>query len=320
MFDFLKPKDSGTQSTSLKLEQLAKPQATAAHPANAAPSANAISDAMKKTAAALKDSPAQAEIQRQTLELAKSGKHPEIFFFLRDRTIHAPLALVIKEPARKAVLIFTSVPMAYFFLQTKQMAVEVVGVKLDEFPPIAEDWRKLGFDSYIMDLSPKAPNFNAMTPKDSLITREQLVFSWALGRTIRNWQAQRQLAEFYSKKNSNSTSPEALQRHRTALESMRDFGAFDVPFVHWMIAEVAGMQGDEPARQAATGTLESFGPDFVGKTARLEGQEGFKAWGESMIVAQLGLLTEFEMLMGPDGLPVKSILKVETRIPPENTF
>src|ERR1017187_395722 len=251
MFDFLKPKDSGTELTSLKLQSPAKP------PANASAPAKTITDATQKMATAFKDSPEQAEIQRRAIELAKSGEHPEMFFFLRDRTNHAHLAFLMKEPARKAVLIFTSVPMAYFFLQTKQMSHEVVGVKPDELPPIAEDWQKRGLDSYIMDLSPKAPVFNAMTPKDSLITHGQLVFSWALGRTIRNWQAQRRLAEFYFKKDSNPTLPETLLKHRTALEQMRDFGAFDVPFVHWMIALVAGMQGDEPVRLAATATLES---------------------------------------------------------------
>src|ERR1700723_596072 len=172
MFDFLKPKDGGRELTSLKLDSPAKP------PVNAAPPANAISDTMHKMATAFKDSPAQAEIQSHALELAKSGEHPEMFFFLRDRTNHSPLAVLTKEPARKAVLIFASVPMAHFFLQTKQMPLEVVGMRPDELPPIAEDWQKRGFDSYIMDLSPKAPVFNAMTPKNNLITREQLVFAW----------------------------------------------------------------------------------------------------------------------------------------------
>jgi hypothetical protein len=323
MFDFLKQKDSGTKLTSLKLKQPAIPQFNAARSANAAPTANALSEAIKKTAEAIKDSPAQAEIQRRALELAKSGKHPEMFIFLRQRANHEPLAILMKEPARKAVLIFTSVPLAYFFMQTQasvrdqQRTLEVVGAKLDEFPPIAEDWQKRGIDSYILDLSPKAPVLTAMTPKDNLITREQLVFSWALGRTIRNWQAQNRLAEFYFKKDSNPTAPETLQKHRAALETMRDFGAFDVPFVHWMIAEVAGMQGDEPARLAATATLESFGPDFVGKTTCPEGKQGIKAWADSMMVARIGLLTEFGMLMGPDGLPMQSIMKLETRTPPE---
>src|ERR1035441_4244357 len=130
MFDFLKPKDSGTELTSLKLQSPAKP------PANASAPAKTITDATQKMATAFKDSPEQAEIQRRAIELAKSGEHPEMFFFL----------------------------------QTKQMSHEVVGVKPDELPPIAEDWQKRGLDSYIMDLSPKAPVFNAMTPKDSLIT------------------------------------------------------------------------------------------------------------------------------------------------------
>jgi hypothetical protein len=310
MFDFLKPKAERQELTSLGLKASVPAGDAAALP-------KGMTDAMQGMQAAFKDSGASAEFQRRTKELLDSGQHPELICFLRDRVNHNPIALLIKEPPRKALLIFTSPVLAHFYIQTKQAPFEVVGLKLNEVAPAAEDWRKRGFDAYIMDLSPKAPVFNLLSAKDNLITQEQLVHSWATMRTARNWQAQTRLHEFYGKKGSAPGSPEMLQKQRAELELLRDYTSFDVPFVHWMIALIAGMQGDEPGRLSATAALESFGPAFVGKTGRMEGEDGPKAWADSMATAQLGLLAEFGMMKGPDGLPVKSILRSETTTVPQ---
>jgi len=311
MFEFLKPKTERQQLTSLGLEATAEP------PGDAVPSPKEIADAMQKMQAAVRDSGASVEFQRRTKELLDSGQRPDLICFLRERENPNPIVLLIKEPPRKALLIFTSPVLAHFYIQTKQLRAEVAGMKLDDIGPAAESWRTRGCNAFIMDLSPKAPVFNLLDAKDNLITREQLVWCWANSRVIRNWQAQTKLQEIYSKKDSNPASPEMLQKQRAVLELMRDYGSFDVPFVHWMIALIAGMQGDEPGRMAATAALESFGPDFAGKTACLENRDGMKAWADSMSIAQLGLRAEFGMLKGPDGLPIKSILKSETKTVPE---
>ena len=73
------------------------------------------------------------------------------------------------------------------------------------------------------------------------------------------------------------------------------------------------MQGDEPARLEATAILERFGPDFVGKTARDGQRDGGPAWLESWMKATLGLYCEFQMLNGPDGKPLPSIIRVEEK-------
>ena len=320
MFDFLKSGRGRQELTSLNLDTPAKipsqNQSTpsvspseAPSPAAASAPSSAVQEYMRKFSAAARDSGVMEEIGRRTRELLASGQKPELICFLRDRGSHNPVALLVKEPPRNCLLLFNSPLLAHFYARTQQMPFEVTAVKLEEIEPLAQDWRKRGFNAFILDLSPKAPVFNMMTMKDDLITAEQLMFAWANGRTIRNWQAQRQLAEFYSGQNTSAASPETLQRQRAALESLRDFGSFDVPFVHWMIALIAGMQGDEAGRLAATATLESFGPDFVGKTARLEGDEGLKAWAHSWSTATIGLLAEYGMLKAPHGTPIGSILR-----------
>jgi hypothetical protein len=311
MFDSLKSKANRQQLISLGLEAPAKPAG------DAAPSPQAITDAMQKMHDAFKGSEASAELKRRAKELLDSGRHPDLICFLRERENQSPVALLVNEPPCKALLIYTSPVLAHFYLQTKRLPFEVVGLKLDEVATAAEDWRKRGFDAYIMDMSPKAPLFNIIDTKDRLITSEELVKYWAIFRTARNWQAQTRLHEFYGKKVSNPTSPEILQKHRAELETLRDYTSFDVPFVHWMIALIARMQGDEPGRLAATAVLESFGPAFVGRTNPLKAGDDVKVWAESLTTAHVGLMAEFGMLKGPDGSPVKSILRSEMTPVPE---
>lgn len=266
---------------------------------------------MANIQAAVKNSGASDQCQRLRKEILESGQLPELICFLREREKHTPIGMLIKEPLRKALLLFTSPVLAHFFIQTKQLPLEVVGIKLEEIASQAEHWRAHGFDAFIMNPSPKAATFNILNAENNLISRDKFVFAWANNRAVRNWQAQVMLVDFYTKTNCTPGSPEMLQKQRESLEFLRDNGCFDVPFVHWMLALIAGMQGDEPGRLAATATLESFGPAFVGKTVRLEGEVGMKAWANSMATADTGLMAEFGILKGPDGLPMKSILRSE---------
>ena len=304
MFDALKFKRGAQDLTTPRIElpKVSNDDAT--------PPMSADADAMQKRAAA-RGSEASHDIQQRTKDLLNSGKHPEQICFLRQRESHKLLALETKEPPRRALLIYTSPALAHFYVQTKDLPFEVAGVKLDDIAPVAEDWKKCGFDAFIMNLSPHASVFNVMNPRDNLITREQLVFAWATLRTARDWQAQTRLNEFYDEGTSNLGSPEMQRKLRGVLETLRDSGSFDVPFVHWVIALIAGMQKDEPGRIPATATLESFGPDFLGKTANVENEDGMKAWGSSMTTATVGLLAEFGMLKGPDGFPLTSILEMK---------
>ena len=90
---------------------------------------------------------------------------------------------------------------------------------------------------------------------------------------------------------------------------MRDFGAGDVPFVHWLIALIADMQKDEQTRLAAIQALEEFGPAFKGIATFTEDKKDMVAWAKSYSLAQVGLMTEFGLLKEPDGSVVPSILR-----------
>jgi len=251
-----------------------------------------------------RDPQVSAELGRRALELANSGKHPEAIFWLLDPATRAP---VLIDASKKTVLLFSSAATARFFMQERNLQAEIMGVAFDQFPLLSEDLHTLGVNTFVMDLSPKSPVSNVLSPTGERITKEQIAFCWALGRTIRNFQAQRILGPLLASKDFGS--PDIQKKLRHGLETVRGSGGYDVPFLHWMIALIAGMQHDEPGRLQATADLEAFGPDFVGRTLPIESHEHAQEWAKSWTEAQIGLMTEFEMLKGPDGKPLQSSLR-----------
>jgi hypothetical protein len=249
-------------------------------------------------------------INRRTKERVDAGQRPEMFFYLADKTNQRPILLINKEPSYKSILIYSSPILAHFLLKERNLPGQVMGLPYQELPAITAQWQAAGIDSYIFNLSPKTPVYNVSPPKGGQITADELILQWSIFLSIRNLQAQLRLHDFYFKKDSRPTDPETLSRHRAALESIRDCNAFDIPFVHWKIAQIASVQKDEPARQQSVAILESFGPAFVGKCDATDPANRDK-WAEFMTTAQIGLLVEFEMINAPDGSRLPSILKSE---------
>jgi len=309
VFNFRKSKDDQSRDGQKDLTTLNSESPAEAVPSQetSAPSAQPQGQPIQPPAQA---TGIQAEINRRGLELAKSGRHPEAIFLLVDPTTHTPISVTSTNPPSLSVMLFSSAANARFFMQDRKLSVEMRQVEFDKFPRIAEQLRSHKFDSFVMDVSPKSPMCNVLRAKDELITLEQLTFAWALMRTIRNFQAQRYLGPLCFK-NPEFGSPAGQDKLRRALEELRGAGAYDVPFLHWVIALIAGMQHDEPARLTATADLEAFGPDFVGRTVCAENEESLAEWRKSWGLAFTGLLTEFEMISGPDGKPLESSLRTK---------
>ena len=249
-------------------------------------------------------------VNRRTKERVDSGQRPEMFFYLADKVNQRPIVIINKEPSYKSILIYSSLVLAHFLLKERNLPGQVMGLSYEDLPAITARWQAGGIDSYIFNLSPKTPVYNVSPPKGGQITAGELITQWSLFLSIRNLQAQLRLHDFYFKKDSNPTDPETLRRHRAELESIRDCNAFDIPFVHWKIAQIAGIQKDEPARQQAIAILESFGPAFVARCGPFDPAD-LKGWAESITTAQVGLLVEFEMINAPDGSHIPSMLRSE---------
>ena len=250
-------------------------------------------------------------INRRTKERIDAGQHPDMFFYLADKSNQRPFVL-INKPSYKSILIYSSPALAHFLLKERNLPGQVMALTHEELAVVSTRWQTAGINSYIFNLSPKMTVYNVSPPKGGQITVGELIFQWSMFLSIRNLQAQLRLHDFYFKKDANPTDPETLRLHRAALESIRDCNAFDVPFVHWKIAQIASIQHDEPARQQAIAMLESFGPAFTGKCdCDAADPVSVDRWAEFMSAAQIGLLTEFEMLKAPDGSLIPSILRSE---------
>jgi hypothetical protein len=303
VFNIGKSRNGSSELTSLNLEApaAADRQAATNSPQPAKPSV---------------DPRIQAVISQRTSELVKSGKHPEAVFFLINPATRYPIIIRGEKITSKPALLFSSAANARFFMQERSLKVEMMGVAFDHVAQMAEDLRAFKVDSFIMDQHPKDSSYRVHSITDGLISREQILSSWAFSRTLRNLNAQQILRPILA--SPGFGSPETQKKLRQALELMQSIGAYEVPFLHWMIALIAGMQHDELGRLEATADLEAFGPDFVGRTLPIENYEDPAGWIRNWTEAQVGLMAEFEMLIGPDGKPFESPLRVQMEIRPQD--
>jgi hypothetical protein len=298
--------------TSLKLE---RPSSSSERGPVAAKDAAEMLKTRQKQQAKFDQTPLAAVLQRCAEELMESNGHPDAMFYATRTGQCSPLGFVSPDKTKGMALIFTSRVLAYQLFQEKAFtsgngAFEVRQFRLDEMEELARSWKSQGFSAFTLNMTAKKAAPVVIEARDGVITKELLLKAWAANRVSCSVLAEAWRAEYVGPWAEELCFKEKLKRQRTALENLRDMGAGDVPFVHWQLALVAGMQGDEPGRLAATAVLETFGPDFAGKTA--PSVEDPKGWAESMSIATLGLMTEFGMLCGPDGKPVGSILKVMT--------
>ncbi len=270
--------------------------------------------------------PMAAVVQQRAKTLLETGPLPKAMYYGHEPRQNVPLGFVSPDKTRGMVLVFSSPVLAHQLFRTPSFypsdaPFEVREFQLDAMEETARSWKSARFHAVAVNLTAKKTSPAVLDAGAGMITKEMLLGAWAANRVACMILAEAWRKESVSNKKAEAGTPggdgnggdvgrfrESLQRQRWLLENLRDMGAADVPFVHWQIALIAGMQGDEEGRLAATAVLEEFGPDFVGKTA--PSRDDPKAWADSLTIATLGLLAEFGMLTGPDGKPVESFLRV----------
>jgi hypothetical protein len=300
------------QITSLKLES---PVSSPASPPAQAKTVAELLQERKEQQAKFDQSPMAAVVQQRTKDLLETGPLPEVMYYGYEPTQNAPLGFISQDKTKGIVLVFSSPILAHQLFRAKgfnhaNAVFEVREFKLDDMKETAQGWKSRGYNAFIFNMTPKKTNPPMIDAGQGMINKEILLRSWAGNRVAREVLAEAWRVEFSMTDAENVSFQEKLKRQRAALENLRDMGAGDVPFVHWQIALIAGMQGDEEGKLAATATLEEFGPDFVGRTAN--SVDDPKSWGESLSLCMVGLMAEFGMLPGPDGKPMGSILKIKS--------
>lgn len=233
---------------------------------------------------------ARPEINRRVKKMLDSGIRPQALYL----AVGGPNQLVslrTTNPDHNILLIFTSGHAAMDYLRTAKIAGGVHEFPFQSLSAYLEQWKRAQLDSIVFDRCPRCPHYLAL-PIDKL-TEEQFLWLWAVHRATRIFQAER-LIRTYLNGGKNTTGKRSSPEMRAALEALRDHVDCSVPYVHWLIAIHAGIEGDQEAQIASISNLEAFGPEFIGKVPTNETTLSEK-WMNSAVEAQMGLLATFEM-------------------------
>jgi hypothetical protein len=242
------------------------------------------------------------EIKRRANKMLEAGRRPQDLYLAVDGANKGWFSFRTSNPDRNVLLIFTSGYAAMDYLKTARIAGGVHMFPFESLQVYAEYWRKARIDSFVLDRCPRCLDFFC-APID-VHTVEQFLTLWAHHRATRDFQSEKLVHAYFDSLKAGSPQREV----RSFLETLRDHLDFGVPYVHWLIAIHAGIDGDQEAKIASIQNLEAFGSDFKGKVSR---DETFvlEEWSKSVAEAHLGLLATFEMLR-PDLQSAARIKKI----------
>ena len=238
---------------------------------------------------------AAPEINRRAKEMLDAGKRPG-FLYLVVSGPNNLISFKTANPDHNVLLIFTSGHAAMDYLKTANIGGGVHEFPFESLSAYTEMWKKVQLDSFVLDRCPRCPHFS-IAQIDGC-TEEKFKTLWALHRATRNFQSERLIRAYLNSSNAAENSggkPRSPREMRNLLETLRDHIDYSVPYVHWLIALHAGVDGDQEARTASIRNLEAFGPDFIGKVPP-DRPFVLETWAKSVSEAQLGLLATFEML------------------------
>jgi hypothetical protein len=280
-----RPKKADKEITSLNLEN-PKPKSSPSDPSASFPQV----DPKFLTAA-------KPEVERRAKQMLDAGKRPKDLYLAIDAT-HNELIVYRTNTGKNTLLIFTSGRSARDYMKTTTIEGGVHWFAFESLPAYIERWRKEQADYFVLDRCPRCPRFAAINLEG--ITQESFLVAWAVHKATRSFQAERIIRAYLdtsdSKKDTPATKPFRREK-RQLLEILRDHIDCNVPYVHWLIALDAGMDGDEEVRTAAIQSLEAFWPEFKDKVAPGMSSGGdTDAWVKSVSEAHLGLLGTFGML------------------------
>ncbi|MDR3772511.1 MAG: hypothetical protein P4L26_04130 [Terracidiphilus sp.] len=216
-------------------------------------------------------------------ELQKNGAKPELLYYLVYPQQGHTFSVTTSDGSRTILPLFTSKPMADAYIAAKKIGAIAAVCRLENLPALSEKWADAGMNFYAFNICCRCVSL-LLHPIAELQLEEPVVNRW------RNDAGQRrQFAETFGRGAYSviGSNPKAA---RTMFEGMRDHIDPANPYLHWVIAVLAGMAGDMDANAASIKRLEEFGPPFIGKlqgTSFDPTQEGSQM--STMAEAMIGL-------------------------------
>ena len=231
------------------------------------------------------------EIGRRAKELLSVGKFPGTYFYVVDPCRGHIMALPGHPKIQKPVVLFSSALSARDYLRGRQGTWGVAGFNLRYLPLHAKRWSAAGIDGLSVLQCKNPTEHNIIPLKNGQMTNEVLAQAWAFSWAIRCFRGELFIRQFFAKKQEN-----AVAKNLATLKLLRDRVDYCNPYVHWLIALMIGMQGDEEERLTATERLKEFGPEFAEKDTRSGNDVEPKKWMDAIAMAHVGLLASFGML------------------------
>jgi len=233
---------------------------------------------------------------RKIEELRKAGTKPELLHYLVYPQQGHIYSVTTSSGSQTILPLFSSKPMADAYIAAKKIGAVAAACRLENLPALGEKWVAAGMNFFAFNICCKCTSF-VLHPIAELQSQEPVVNSWRNDLALR-----RQFAEAFGR-NAYSAIGSNPKFARGWFEGMRDHIDPANPYLHWIIALLAGMAGDMAANAASIKRLEEFGPPFVGKlqgTSFDPAQPGSQAstMGEAMIGlgASLGILDPGKMV------------------------
>ena len=217
-------------------------------------------------------------INRRAKEILDAGSVPESLVVC---TVGNGLLTFLPSAGQKPVmLLFSSTFAATDYLRAMRTTGGTGLLKVEALPGCAQSWMAAGHDAVVLDRCPRCPHFLSIGLAQMVSwTRQDFAKTWAHLRATRLV-----LGEIRIRSAMAHIAAGSHGAARADLEYVRDHFDCSVPYLHQMIALLAGIEQDEAAKAAAMERLKEFGPQFAGP---------FEFSPQLLATATLGLLGNF---------------------------
>ncbi len=191
-------------------------------------------------------------------ELQKTEAKPELLFYLVYPQQGHTFSVTTSDGAKTILPLFTAKPMADAYIAARKIGAVAAVCRLENLPALGEKCTATGMNFYAFNICCRCSIF-ILRPIAELQSQELFLNSWR-----NDFGHRRQFAETFGRNayNAIASNPKGA---RTWFEGMRDHIDGANPYLHWMIALLAGMAGDMAANAESIRRLEQFGPPFIGK-------------------------------------------------------
>lgn len=196
--------------------------------------------------------------RRKFEDMVRTGVRPEILFYVVFPQQGLTHSLTTSDGLKTIVLIFSSKFMAAAYISAKKLGAVAAACRVENLFKQAEQWITSGINSYALNTCCRCVTLTVF-PISELQSEDIFLSTWRLDLANR-----RQFAESYGR-NAGAVVGKNAKQARVWLEGIRDHIDPANPYLHWVIAVLAGLAGDMEANAASIKRLDAFGPPFTGK-------------------------------------------------------